>query len=146
MLFRSPAPAPIEWGKAAVVREGSDLSFWCAGREIYTALAAADILEKEHGLRAAVVNVRFLKPFDAALFKQYLDKPVVTLEDHVKQGGLASIVAELAAGNGCPAMLSYGWDADEIIPHGSTAKIREEHGFTPAAIAENVAAKVLSLR
>jgi len=141
-----PAPAPIEWGKAAVVREGSDLSFWCAGREIYTALAAADILEKKHGIRAAVVNVRFLKPFDAALFKQHLGKPVVTIEDHVKQGGLASIVAEHAACNGCPALLSYGWEADEIIPHGSTAKIREEHGFTPDAIAETVASKVLSLR
>ena len=140
------APSPIEWGKAAVVREGSDLSFWCAGREIYTAMAAADILEKKHGLRAAVVNVRFLKPFDASLFKRYLDKPVVTLAVDVKQGGLASIAAELAAGNGCRALLSWGWDADEIIPHGSTAKIREEHGFTPEAIAETVAAKVLSLR
>ena len=109
-------------------------------------MAAADILEKNHGIHAAVVNVRFLKPFDAALFKQYLAKPVVTLEDHVKQGGLASIAAELAAGNGCPAMLSWGWEADEIIPHGSTAKIREERGFTPEAIAEAVAAKVLSLR
>ena len=88
------------------------------------------------------MNVRFLKPFDAALFKQYLGKPVVTLEDHVKQGGLASIVAELAAGSNCPALLSYGWDADEIIPHGSTTKIREEHGFTPEAIAE-AAAKLL---
>ncbi len=141
-----PAPAPIEWGKAAVVREGSDLSFWCAGREIYTAMAAADILEKEHGIRAAVVNVRFLKPFDADLFKNYVSKLVVTLEDHVKQGGLASIVAELAAGNGCPALLSYGWDADEIIPHGSTAKIREEYGFTPEAIAKAAAEKVLALR
>ena len=141
-----PTPAPLEWGKAAVVREGSDLSFWCAGREIYTAMTAADILEKQHGLRAAVVNVRFLKPFDAALFRQYLDRPVVTLEDHVKQGGLASIAAEFAAGSGCPALLSWGWDADEIIPHGSTAKIREEHGFTPEAIAEAVAVKVLTLR
>lgn len=141
-----PAPAPIEWGKAVVVREGSDLSFWCAGREIYTALAAADILEKKHGLRAAVVNVRFLKPFDDALFRQCLGKPVVTLEDHVKQGGLASIAAELAAWNGCPAMLSFGWEADEIVPHGSTAKIREEHGFTPEAIAKAVAEKVLVLR
>ncbi|MBR4253695.1 MAG: 1-deoxy-D-xylulose-5-phosphate synthase [Lentisphaeria bacterium] len=141
-----PAPAPVEWGKAAVVREGADLSFWCAGREIYTAMAAADILEKQHGLHAAVVNVRFLKPFDAALFRQYLDRPVVTLEDHVKQGGLASIAAELAAGNGCPALLAWGWDADEIIPHGSTMKIRQEHGFTPESIADTVAAKVLSLR
>ena len=141
-----PAPAPVEWGKAVVVREGSDLSFWCAGREIYTAMAAADILEGKHGIRAAVVNVRFLKPFDAALFKTYWDKPVVTIEDHVKQGGLASVVAELAAGNGCPAVLSFGWDADTIVPHGSTAKIREEYGFTPEAIAEAAAAKVLALR
>jgi len=131
-----PAPVPVEWGRAAVVREGGDLSFWCAGREIYTALAAAGILERQHGIRAAVVNVRFLKPFDEALFRRYLAKPVVTIEDHVKQGGLASICAELAAGNGCPAMLSFGWDADTIIPHGSTAKIRQEFGFTPEAIAE----------
>ena len=58
-------------------------------------------------------------------------------------GAVKSIVAELAAGNNCPALISYGWDADEIIPHGSTTKIREEHGFTPEAIAE-AAAKLLA--
>ena len=134
-----PAPAPLEWGKAAVVREGSDVSFWCAGREIYTAMAAADILEREHGIHAAVVNVRFLKPFDEALFRQYLAKPVVTVEDHVKQGGLASICAELAAGSPCPGMASFGWEADVIIPHGSTAQVRKEYGFTPEAMAEAAA-------
>lgn len=134
-----PAPAPLEWGKAAVVREGSDVSFWCAGREIYTAMAAADILEREHGIHAAVVNVRFLKPFDEALFRTYLAKPVVTVEDHVKQGGLASICAELAAGSPCPGMTSFGWEADVIIPHGSTAQVRKEYGFTPEAIAEAAA-------
>ena len=134
-----PAPAPIKWGRAAVVREGGDLSFWCAGREIYTAMAAADILARDHGIQAAVVNVRFLKPFDEALFRRYLAKPVVTVEDHVKQGGLVSICAELAAGNGCPGMASFGWDADVIIPHGSTAQIRREFGFTPEAMAEAAA-------
>ncbi len=134
-----PAPAPIEWGKAAVVREGGDMSFWCAGREIYTAMAAADILEREHGIHAAVVNVRFLKPFDEALFRRYLSKPVVTVEDHVKQGGLASICAELAAGTSCPGMTSFGWEADVIIPHGSTAQLRKEFGFTPEAMAEAAA-------
>ena len=134
-----PAPAPIEWGKAAVVREGGDMSFWCAGREIYTAMAAADILEREHGIHAAVVNVRFLKPFDEALFRTYLAKPVVTVEDHVKQGGLASICAELAAGTPCPGMASFGWEADVIIPHGSTAQVRKEFGFTPEAMAEAAA-------
>ena len=137
-----PAPAPLEWGKAAVVREGGDMSFWCAGREIYTAMAAADILEREHGIHAAVVNVRFLKPFDEALFRTYLAKPVVTVEDHVKQGGLASICAELAAGTPCPGMASFGWEADVIIPHGSTAQVRKEFGFTPEAMAE-AAAKLL---
>ena len=134
-----PAPAPLEWGKAAVVREGGDMSFWCAGREIYTAMAAADILEREHGIHAAVVNVRFLKPFDEALFRTYLAKPVVTVEDHVKQGGLASICAELAAGSPCPGMTSFGWEADVIIPHGSTSQVRQEYGFTPEAIAEAAA-------
>ena len=134
-----PAPPPLEWGKAAVVREGGDISFWCAGREIYTAMAAADILELEHGIHAAVVNVRFLKPFDEALFRTYLAKPVVTVEDHVKQGGLASICAELAAGTPCPGMASFGWDADVIIPHGSTAQVRQEYGFTPEAMAEAAA-------
>ncbi|MBR5680640.1 MAG: 1-deoxy-D-xylulose-5-phosphate synthase, partial [Clostridia bacterium] len=134
-----PAPAPLAGGKAAVVREGGDMSFWCAGREIYTAMAAANILEREHGIHAAVVNVRFLKPFDEALFRQYLAKPVVTVEDHVKQGGLASICAELAAGAPCPGMASFGWEADVIIPHGSTAQVRQEYGFTPQAMAEAAA-------
>lgn len=138
-------PSPLKWGKSEVVREGADLSIWCAGRETWTGVAVAEIMEKQYGIQCAVVNVRFLKPFDSDLLKQYAHAPVVTIEDHVKQGGLASIVAGLLAPlENCPRLISFGWEADEIIPHGNTAKIREERGMIPPAIAASIA-KSLSL-
>src|SRR5204863_408824 len=49
----------LEWGRAEVRRKGGDLALWGLGTGVEWALAAADILEREGGLAATVVNARF---------------------------------------------------------------------------------------
>lgn len=137
------SPSPIVWGRADLMRSGEDLSIWCSGAELWTGIATAEILQKEYGVSAAVISARFLKPFDAELFARRAGKPVVTIEDHVKQGGLASAVAELASN--APSftrVISFGWDADKPVPHGNTKAWRKELGMTADAIAEKIASEL----
>jgi pyruvate dehydrogenase E1 component beta subunit len=51
-------------GKADVKREGKDLTIVTYGRPVLLSLAAAEILQKEHGISAEVVDLRSIRPLD----------------------------------------------------------------------------------
>ena len=53
----------LEFGKAAVRREGKDLTFVSYGQNVYHCLKAADILAAE-GVNAEVIDIRSLVPLD----------------------------------------------------------------------------------
>lgn len=126
-----PVPA-LEWGKAEVVRDGSDLAIWAVGREVRTALEVAGIL----GCSCRIVNTRFLKPFDKELFLSDAAKmPIFTIEDNLEGAGLDSIADKLLINAGHHGVHHFAWPADKIIPHGTQSCLREKFGMTPKAIA-----------
>lgn len=96
-------PAPpghvVELGRAAVVREGGDITLVALASMVPLALKAADVLAGE-GIEAEVVDLRCLVPLDAATVLASLRKTsrLVTVEENPYQGGwggtLVSIVAD----------------------------------------------------
>ncbi len=126
---------PLIPGKALIRREGAELALWSCGAELHTALKAAEILEKEYGISAAVVHSFTVKPFDGKLFMEYAARmPVFTLEDHVVTGGLGGAAAEYAVPAYC-----FGWPSDKVIPFGKVRELREKFGLTPEKIAAKAA-------
>jgi transketolase len=92
--------APFVPGTAEVVSEGTDvalLTYGCLTRECYE---AAERLA-DAGIAVRLVNMRTLEPADetAILRAARETSLVVTVEDHFAIGGLATIVAEVAALN-----------------------------------------------
>ncbi|HXF34273.1 MAG TPA: 1-deoxy-D-xylulose-5-phosphate synthase, partial [Candidatus Acidoferrales bacterium] len=59
-------PAPVEQGRAEVLRRGRDVAVWALGNTCEVALDAYELLEAE-GIRPTIVNARFVKPLDEAL-------------------------------------------------------------------------------
>ncbi|MDR1952883.1 MAG: dehydrogenase [Clostridiales Family XIII bacterium] len=57
-------PYEIEFGSVNRVRAGADLTILTIGATLYKAVEAADILEREHGLSAEVINLHSLVPLD----------------------------------------------------------------------------------
>lgn len=132
-------PTPIQWGRAEVVREGKDLALWTLGRELYSGLKVADILQRRANLNCAVVSARFMKPFDHNLLETMAAQmPIVTIEDNCKNGGLASLAAETLVDLPHYTLLSFGWEADQIVSHGSTEDLRRTGGMLPEQIAESI--------
>ncbi|MCQ2378996.1 MAG: 1-deoxy-D-xylulose-5-phosphate synthase [Victivallaceae bacterium] len=82
-------PAPVECGKAEILRRGADVTLWALGTMTQTALDCAEIL---HGanIEATVVNARFIAPFDAELARELAGIPAVALEDQQISGGLGA--------------------------------------------------------
>ena len=90
---------PFEVGKALVLREGTDVAIISMGLMTERALKAAELLEKE-GIRAKVVNIHTIKPFDGEAIRAIAQnvQGMITCEEHSVIGGLYSAVSEALVG------------------------------------------------
>ena len=95
----------VKIGKAAVLRDGSDVALIASGVMVSRCLEAAEKLAKE-GIDAYVVDMSTIKPLDAELVWKLAAETgaLVTAEDHSIIGGLGGAVAE-ALGAKRPAVL-----------------------------------------
>lgn len=99
MLYRTKGEVPeepyeIPFGKAAVKREGSDLTIVAYSRMVHVALEAADILA-DRGIQAEVVDLRTLRPLDTRTVVESVKKTArgVVVEETWKTGGFAGELA-----------------------------------------------------
>jgi 1-deoxy-D-xylulose-5-phosphate synthase len=110
----------LDIGKGELLREGDDILLLPLGNRVYPALEAADGLEKV-GIRAAVINPRFIKPLDAELICQWAGQTtrVVTIEDNARQGGFGSAVLELFCRRGLHSVQTcILGHPDNFVEHG----------------------------
>jgi len=134
----SPICRPIVKGEGEILREGDgQLSFFAYGAMVELCLAAADLL-KRGGIRAGVVNARFAKPFPSELLKEVAENNelVLTVEDHVRQGGFGSAALEGLAET-APELLSklrILGVADHFVDHGARDIQLAEEGLDVAGI------------
>ncbi|MFH9984880.1 alpha-ketoacid dehydrogenase subunit beta [Streptomyces luteogriseus] len=101
---KGPPPPPghvVELGRAAVVREGGDITLVALASMVPLALKAADVLAGE-GIQAEVVDLRCLVPLDAAAVLTSLRKTsrLVTVEENPYQGGWGATVVSVVADEG----------------------------------------------
>ena len=120
--------------KAQVIKEGQDVLIIACGEMVPNALQAAGKLEAD-GIRASVIDMYCLKPFDEKTLLEYADRVrlVVTVEEHSPYGGLGSLTAltlarhnpkhvlqialpdgHIVAGTNKEEFAFYGMDADGI--------------------------------
>ena len=124
----------FEWGKAEVLRQGSDVSIFATGIMTAKALDAAETLAKQ-GVQAEVINVHTIKPLDEETVIASAKKTgkVVTAEEHSIIGGLGSAVAEVLARQ-CPTKQTFVGVQDSFGESGSPNDLLEKYGLTTEAI------------
>jgi 2-oxoisovalerate dehydrogenase E1 component len=99
---KAPNPGPnfmIPFGKAKVVREGTDLSVITYGAVVQRALVAAKEVEAQRGLKVEVIDLRSLSPVDWATVHGSVRKTnrvLVAYEDALSWGYGAEIAARIA--------------------------------------------------
>ena len=101
----------FEMGKGVVLKEGTDVTIFATGLEVYEAVLAAEMLEKD-GISAEVINIHTIKPIDKELVIASATKTgkVVTAEEHFTIGGLGSAVCEVLSENAPTKVLRIGVD------------------------------------
>jgi 1-deoxy-D-xylulose-5-phosphate synthase len=133
------APRLLEIGKAEVLRHGADVALFGLGNFCEVATETAEILAR-HGINAAVINPRWIKPLDAGTLEFFARSVQVlcTLEDHAVTGGFGAAVAEhLSEAGIATPLIRVGWP-DQFIEHGSVAILREKYGMTAKAAADRI--------
>lgn len=129
-------------GRGELLESGDDVGIVAIGSSVYPALDAARCL-RERGIRATVVNARFVKPLDKELIIEVARQTgnLVTVEENALQGGFGSAVLELLAGEGVyDVRVKRIGVPDRFIEHGGQAQLRKDLGLDGEGIAATVEA------
>ncbi len=89
----------VEIGKARTALEGGDLSIITFGAQVLNALDAADVLEKEDGLKIEIVDLRSLAPLDKEAILATVKKTnrVLVLHEASLIGGIGGEISAIIA-------------------------------------------------
>ena len=123
-------------GKAHLMRPGKDVTVMAVGVMVWKALEAAELLAAE-GIDCRVLNMSSLKPLDveAVLAAARETGAIVTAEDHLVHGGLASLVAQALALHQ-PTPMAFVGMQDQYAVSGRWDQLLERYGLTAEKIAE----------
>ncbi len=138
----APLPETLEAlpiGRGELLRDGNDALIVAIGSRVHPALAAAERLEREDGLRAAVFNARFIKPLPEAQLLELAGrfKAILVVEENAKAGGFGSAVLELLAFHNLLAdkIIRLLGIPDAFVEHGSPPELRARLGINETGIA-----------
>jgi pyruvate/2-oxoglutarate/acetoin dehydrogenase E1 component len=131
----------VPLGKAAVAREGSDVTIVALAAMVPRALKAAETLQSDHGISAEVIDLRSLVPLDTTTIFESVSKTarLVTVEENPRLCGWGAEVSSIVAEE-----LFYDLDGPIVrvttphIPLPSADALEDAVMPSPARIVENV--------
>jgi len=129
-----PESYQFEIGKAAQLREGSDITIIANGTMVTVALQGAELLAQQ-GIQARVLNMATVRPIDQqAILKAASDtKAIITIEEATTYGSMGSAVAEVVVQNQPVPMRLLGFPG-VFMPTGSVSFLFDYFGLNPAGI------------
>ncbi len=134
-------PSLLEVGKGRMVSEGDDLLIIGVGSMVGPAVEAARALALD-GISVAVLDVRFVKPFDRELILERAAAigRVLTVEEGVAAGGFGGCVLELFSEEGLQVQTARLGIPDVFVEHGTRAELLADLGLTAQGIAQRARA------
>src|SRR3981081_2195365 len=126
----------FELGRAALTREGTNLSFRACGETVAPAYEAAELLAKE-GIQCRVLSLHTVKPLDKnAVLKAATETGgVITVEEHSVNGGLGEACAGLLLQEGIHTRFKIAGFPDDHTVSGSQEEIFHHYGLDGPGLA-----------
>jgi transketolase len=137
--------SPFVFGRANIMRDGSDVAIISCGVMCYEALGAAEGLLNK-GISTRVINMHTLKPLDEEVVIAAAREcgAIVTAEEHQIYGGLGSAVAQVIARE-CPVPVEYVAVMDRFGQSGKPDELMDAFGLRSKDIIDKVN-RVLKLK
>lgn len=130
---------PLKIGRGELLTDGDDLLIVAYGSMVAPAMATAGLLQ-EQGVRAAVINARFLRPLDEALILPMARRigKVVTMEEGCLAGGFGAAVVEILNDKDVLVPVHRIGIPDVLVDHATPAQSKEALGLTPVQMTESI--------
>ena len=130
---------PLQIGRGEQLTDGDDLLIVAYGAMVAPAMATAGLLQ-EKGVRATVVNARFLRPLDESLLLPLARRitRVVTMEEGALAGGFGGAVVEALSDHGLQASVLRIGIPDVLVDHATPEQSKESLGLTPPQMAQRI--------
>lgn len=131
---------PIEVGKMRELSMGNDILIVTSGITTEEALRAKSALEGA-GISIRHLHLNTIKPFDEEAMLDHIQSVkggVITLENHVTEGGIGSLVAEIIADNGVGKKLVRLGLKDTYAHGGSRPYLMNFYGLDAIALVKGV--------
>lgn len=127
---------PFKIGKANQLREGGDLTIIACGLMVAAALEAAEMLS-EKGIEARVLDMHTVKPLDTEAIERAARETgaIVTVEEHLLQGGLGAGVAQVVVERQ-PVPMAFVGIRDRYAESGGAQELLEKYGLMPVDIVQ----------
>ncbi|MEO7597564.1 MAG: transketolase C-terminal domain-containing protein [Opitutus sp.] len=137
-VYELPNAQEFPFGAARLLRDGSDVAFIASGETAVHALMAAQQLHETDGLNCRVLSVPTIKPLDvvAVLRAGRECRAVVTVEEHMVNGGLGEACAGVLARARVGVRFHTAGIPDEYTVTGSQADIFRHYRLTMEGLAE----------
>jgi transketolase len=132
---------PIRLGEMRVLAAGTDVLVVTSGICTEEAMRARAALAKA-GVSIRHLHLHTIKPFDAAALRDHIGSVkhgVVTLENHVTEGGVGSLVAETMADAGIGKRLIRLGLKDSFAHGGSRPYLMRYYGLDALALVRGIA-------
>lgn len=133
---------PIEYGQPEwIKKKNRDILLISVG-SFYERVAKVRVDLKNEGLKADMVNLRFVAPIDEGFIKEISEqyKHVYVFEDNMLNGGVTSIISRRLASlnaqtkrSDSPTVYGFGID-DEFVTHGKVSALEEMLGLSAEAM------------
>lgn len=129
---------PFVLDKAVLVRDGQDVTIIACGEMVLAAKEAAELLAN-NGIDARVLDMYCLKPMDEeAVWKAAAEtKLLITVEEHVKAGGLGAMVSQIVAEHHPRKVVNLSLP-DEPVVTGKSAEVFAHYGLNATGIAQKI--------
>jgi len=129
-------PEALSIGKAELLEEGSDGLILAVGSRVEDARQAVQILHDEDDRAFTLLNLRFIKPLDESTILAHLQsgKPLVVIEEGIRQGGIGEQIAALALSSGWSGQFIHIAMPDSFPTHGTQAEILRDLELDTAGI------------
>ena len=91
------ADATLDLSQPLPLRQGSDVNILATGSIVEACLTAAELLSQSHDIECSVYSCPLVRPLDPTWLQDLDDRvPLVTVEEHFREGGFGSLVLEMS--------------------------------------------------
>ena len=126
----------VSFGKWETICKGEDVVIIATGKMVQKAYIA----NKKYNLNTTIINATFIKPLDEKLLLKLIkqNNKIITIEDNVLTGGLASQISMFLAKNEfCGIIKPIGFE-DKFVEQGTQEELFKQEKITEERIREAV--------